>query len=54
MKEKILKFLPWFVLIIAIVGLLLYFFLGKRVTENERSLYDEKIKKEIWLVEQEK
>ena len=44
MKEKILKILPWFVLVIAIVGILLYFFLGKRVTENERSLYDEKIK----------
>ena len=44
MKEKILKFLPWFVLILLIVAVSLYFFLGKRVTEGERSLYDEKIK----------
>lgn len=44
MKEKIFKFLPWFVLILLIVAVSLYFFLGKRVTEGERSLYDEKIK----------
>ncbi len=44
MKEKFKKILPWLILLLVISGLTTWYFLSRRITETERSNYDEKIK----------
>jgi len=44
MKDKLKKILPWLMLLLIIAGLVTWYFLSRRVTETERSSYDEKIK----------
>ncbi len=44
MKEKFKKALPWLILLLVLSGLAAWYFLSRRVTETERSNYDEKIK----------
>ena len=44
MKVKLKKILPWLVLLLVISGLTTWYLLSRRVSEAERSSYDETIK----------
>lgn len=44
MKEKFKKFLPWIILVLALVGLVLWYVFSRRVTETQQSNYDQIIK----------
>lgn len=44
MKDKIKKFIPWLILVLLLAGGIVWFVFNKRVTDTERTSYDEKIK----------
>lgn len=43
MKKELKKYLPWIVLLVIIISLSLWYVLSKRVTEEQRNYYEEKI-----------
>lgn len=43
MKKELKKYLPWVVLLVVILSLSLWYVLSKRVTEEQRNYYEEKI-----------